>query len=155
MDENDAESEPAPAPAPARRPSLLRSMIRGAEVGVRLLAYVVVPIAAIMLLFGLSLAAFGLGSSRSWSEVPANLHLPWVVVIAFGFGLAGLGLGAFAGLVAGLIRLAVPGRGGAVGDRLAQPILSPARRPATVGTLRVDLQSFVGCVRRNISPTSR
>ncbi|WP_435008405.1 hypothetical protein P12x_005619 [Tundrisphaera lichenicola] len=125
-----ASEEDGPEPAPTLpepvskqeepRPSLLRSLWRGAKRGFRWVSYVTGAIAAVPLVLGLALAAFGLGTGRGWG-------IPGLLTNSLGFWLVsavwGGIIGAILGLVIGLIPRAPAGSRRALwGARLARPV---------------------------------
>jgi hypothetical protein len=79
---------------------------RGATMGFRGVCYVVGPFAAVVLIFGLALGAFGLGSGRGWGLHPS---VPGMEVGFLAFAALGALFGAAIGLIFGLGRQARPG----------------------------------------------
>jgi hypothetical protein len=144
MDANSVDSEAVLVPpgsigTDTPRPSLLRSCWRGATTGFRGVSYVAGPIAAVGLILGLALTAFGVGSGRGW-----GLHgiVRSAFVFYLGFSLCGAILGGVIGLIEALIRRARPlSRTAAWLAAAKRPIrLLPGRRstgaPVDIGPLR-------------------
>src|SRR4051794_13192640 len=107
MDIDEIGSEP-PADPPGTteadaRPSVLTLPWHGAKAGFRYVSYVAGPIAAVPLVLGSALTAFGVGTGRGWGM---HLMLPGALGFFVACGLLGACLGASLGLMEALIRRA-------------------------------------------------
>src|SRR6516225_8245966 len=89
-------------------PTVFESMRRGAKTGFRCVSYVIGPIAIVVSIAGLVVAAFVAGSGRggvATTLLPGKFgFVSWAVGFFFVCGLWGLILGAAIGLVGAVIR---------------------------------------------------